>query len=258
MPKSLPTQAKLTTHGLGAWYGDAQVLQSVDIEFFANSVTAIIGPSGSGKTTLIRCLNRMHELVRGARVEGKVRLDGNDVYESATDVARLRQRVGMVFESANPFPTMSIRDNVLAGLRMTGKFDAETADAVVEKSLTQAALWDEAKDILERPGVSLSSGQQQRLCIARAIAVAPEVLLLDEPCSSLDPIATAKIEDLLRELRRRYTIVLVTHSMQQATRVSEYTAFFLDGTLVEHAPTDTLFTSPRDPRTEDYITGKFG
>ena len=252
------TIAKLATRDLCAWYEDNQVLDSIGIDFFEHTVTAIIGPSGSGKTTLIRCLNRMHELIPGTRSSGEVLLDGTRIDTDGIDPARLRQRVGMVFQRANPFPTMSIRENVLAGLRLTGTYAPDKADASLEHALSQAALWDEVKDILERPGLSLSGGQQQRLCIARALAVAPEVLLLDEPCASLDPIATARIEDLLRELSSSYTIIVVTHSMQQATRVSEHTAFFLGGNLVEYAPTDTLFTSPRDSRTEDYITGKFG
>ncbi|MBT8494054.1 MAG: phosphate ABC transporter ATP-binding protein [Deltaproteobacteria bacterium] len=249
---------KLETEKLSAWYGDTRAVSEIDIQFQANSVTAIIGPSGCGKTTLIRCLNRMHELGGDAGQSGRVLLDGADIYAAEADPARVRQRIGMVFDRATPFPTMSIRDNVLAGLALTGQLDRYDADEVVERSLSQAALWDEVKDVLARPGTSLSSGQQQRLCIARALTVEPEVLLLDEPCATLDPIATARIEDLLRELRSSYTIVIVTHSMRQATRVSEYTAFILGGKLVEFAESDQLFTSPRDSRTEDYITGKFG
>ena len=252
------TKVKLETRALSAWYGSVQAVDSIDIQFHEATVTAIIGPSGCGKTTLIRCLNRMHELGQDTRSSGEVLLEGASIYGADHEPARVRQRIGMVFDRATPFPTMSIRDNVLAGLALTGHLDPERADEMVETSLSQAALWDEVKDVLERPGTSLSTGQQQRLCIARALTVEPEVLLLDEPCATLDPIATARIEDLLRELRSRYTIVIVTHSMRQATRVSEYTAFLLDGKLVEYAESDQLFTSPRDSRTEDYITGKFG
>jgi phosphate transport system ATP-binding protein len=221
-------------------------------------VTAIIGPSGCGKSTFIRCLNRMHEQSPIAHIKGKVLLDDQDIYDRAVDPVLLRRRVGMVFQKPNPFPTMSIRDNVLAGLRLTGTLRREKAGEIVEKALVQAALWGEVKDRLHDSGGTLSGGQQQRLCIARALAVNPDVLLMDEPCSALDPIATARIEDLLHVLRDRYTIVIVTHNMQQATRVSDRTAFFLSGDLVEFAATDDLFTSPKDSRTEDYITGKFG
>jgi phosphate transport system ATP-binding protein len=221
-------------------------------------VTAVIGPSGCGKSTFIRCLNRMHELVPSARAHGKVELDGEDVYAPDIDPVLLRRRVGMVFQKPNPSPTMSIRDNVLSGKYLTHTFKRDEADRIVESALKQAALWDDVKDRLNAPGTSLSGGQQQRLCIARALAVHPDVLLMDEPCSALDPIATARIEDLIHELKERYTIVIVTHNMQQAARVSDQTAFFLQGDLVEAAPTNTIFTKPKDPRTEDYITGKFG
>ena len=224
----------------------------------ARRITAIIGPSGCGKSTFIRCLNRMHELVPEARLAGRVLLDGADIYAPGVDPVLLRRRVGMVFQKPNPFPTMSIRDNVLAGLRLTGAYDRGRADSVVETALRGAALWDEVKDRLDEPGVGLSGGQQQRLCIARTLAVEPEVVLMDEPCSALDPIATARIEDLMSELKARYTLVIVTHNMQQAARVSDRTAFFLDGELIEVAETNSLFTSPQDRRTEDYITGKFG
>lgn len=257
-PPATQAKAKLNAEELRAWYGANQVLHDIDVEFEENTVTALIGPSGSGKTTLLRCLNRMHEMLPGARVEGDVLLDGVSIYGSASNTARLRQRVGMVFQKAAPFPTMSIRENVVAGRRLTGIHTPDSESDVIEQALSQAALWEDARDILDRPGTSLSEGQKQRLCIARALAVEPEVLLLDEPCASLDPMATARIEDLLRELSNSYTIVIVTHNMQQATRVSDHTAFFIDGNLVEYAPTDNLFTSPRDPRTEDYITGKFG
>ena len=220
-------------------------------------VPAIIGPSGCGKSTFVRCLNRLHEVVPGARVAGRVLLDGVDVYGRGVDPVRVRRRVGMVFQKPNPFPTLSIRGNVLAGLRLSG-VRPDDAEARAERALRQAALWDEVKDVLGRSGASLSGGQQQRLCIARSLALEPEVLLMDEPCSALDPIATAKVEELIHELAERLTIVIVTHNMQQAARVSHVTAFFYLGELVEHAATDTLFTKPSDPRTEDYITGRFG
>jgi len=251
---------KISVNGLRAWFGTHEVLKGIDLVIPARQVTAIIGPSGCGKSTFIRCLNRMHELVSGARSEGKVLLDETDVYAGDVDPVLLRRRVGMVFQKPNPFPSMSIRDNVLAGLKLTkrlGKEGRKPAD-VCENALRQAALWDEVKDILDKPGTSLSGGQQQRLCIARTLAVDPEVVLMDEPCSSLDPIATARIEDLLHDLRREYTIIIVTHNLQQATRVSDRTGFFLQGDLIELGDTDQIFTSPRDRRTEDYITGKFG
>jgi phosphate transport system ATP-binding protein len=248
---------KLQAERLRAWFGKAQALKGIDLSIPARKVTAIIGPSGCGKSTFIRCLNRMHEVVQGARVEGSVRLDGRDIYAAGVDPVRIRRRVGMVFQKPNPFPTMSIRENVLAGARLNG-LSMPDPDAVVEKALRQAALWDEVKDSLDRSGVSLSGGQQQRLCIARALALEPEVLLMDEPCSALDPIATAKVEELIHEIGERLTIVIVTHNMQQAARVSDYTAFFLMGELVEHSETDALFTKPTDSRTEDYITGRFG
>ncbi len=250
--------AKILARRVNAWFGARQVLRGIDMAIPAMRVTAIIGPSGCGKSTFIRCLNRMHEMVPGARFEGTVELDGCDIYDRSMDPVELRRRVGMVFQKPNPFPTMSIRDNVLAGLKLTNRLDSATAGQVLERSLRHAALWDEVKDILDNPGIGLSGGQQQRLCIARALAVDPEVVLMDEPCSALDPIATARIEDLIHELRHRYTIVIVTHNMQQATRVSDRTAFFLSGDLVEYGETDQVFTAPRDQRTEDYITGKFG
>ncbi len=259
-PSSKKAKAKLKVQatGLKAWFGSNQVVKGVDLAIPAQQVTAIIGPSGCGKSTFIRCLNRMHELVPDTKSEGKVELDGEDVYASGVDPVLLRRRVGMVFQKPNPFPSMSIRDNVLAGLRLTHSLKRERADEITEKALRQAALWDEVKDRLRDAGAGLSGGQQQRLCIARALAVEPEVLLMDEPCSALDPIATARIEDLIHSLKDDYTIVIVTHNMQQAARVSDRTAFFLSGELVEDAPTDRLFTSPSDSRTEDYITGKFG
>jgi phosphate transport system ATP-binding protein len=250
--------AKVSVRDLDAWFGNNHVLKTIAMDIPARQVTAVIGPSGCGKSTFIRCINRLHELVPGARVAGTVRLDDDDVYAPHVDPVLLRRRVGMVFQKPNPFPSMSIRDNVLAGLRLTRRHARARAGEITERALRQAALWDEVKDHLDQPGVSLSGGQQQRLCIARTLAVEPEVVLMDEPCSALDPIATARIEDLLHDLRKDYTIVIVTHNLQQATRVSDRTAFFLTGDLIEYGDTDTLFTSPRDQRTEDYITGKFG
>jgi phosphate transport system ATP-binding protein len=243
---------------LNAWFGTTHILRDIDLVIAPVAVTAIIGPSGCGKSTFVRCLNRMHEVVPGARVSGTVMLDSEDLYAPGADPVQIRRRVGMVFQKPNPFPTMSVFDNVAAGFRLAGRHNrAELADTV-ERALRQAALWDEVKDHLGKSGASLSGGQQQRLCIARALAVEPEVLLMDEPCSALDPIATAKIEELIVELRRSLTIVIVTHNMQQAARVSEATGFFLLGELVEFGVTRELFTSPRDKRTEDYITGRFG
>jgi phosphate transport system ATP-binding protein len=249
---------KIKVTGLHAWFSNHEVLKGIDLMVPAREVTAIIGPSGCGKSTFIRCLNRMHELVAGARATGQVTLDDTDVYAPGVDPVLLRRRVGMVFQKPNPFPSMSIRDNVLAGLRLTKRLDRSSAGEIVERALRHAALWEEVKDKLEKPGTSLSGGQQQRLCIARTLAVDPEVVLMDEPCSALDPIATAKIEDLLHDLRRDYTIIIVTHNLQQATRVSDKTGFFLQGELVEFGATGRLFTQPQDQRTEDYITGKFG
>ena len=246
------------TVGLKAGFGKTEVLHGISLDLAARQVTAIIGPSGCGKSTFIRVLNRMHELVPGAWATGEAWLDDEDVFAPAVDPVLLRRRVGMVFQKPNPFPTMSIRENVLAGLRLTGRLKRGDADDVLERSLRQAALWDEVKDRLAAPGGGLSGGQQQRLCIARALAVDPEVLLMDEPCSALDPIATARVEDLIHVLRERYTIIIVTHSMQQAARVSQRTAFFLLGELVEVDDTEKIFTRPADRRTEDYITGKFG
>jgi len=244
--------------GLSAWFGDNQVLKGVDLTIAPNAVTAIIGPSGCGKSTFIRCLNRMHETVAGARVTGEVLLNGDDLYAPAVDPVEVRRRVGMVFQKANPFPTMSIWDNVAAGLRLAGIRRRAALQEEVERALRQAALWDEVKDDLDKSGVSLSGGQQQRLCIARALAVEPQVLLMDEPCSALDPIATARIEELMHDLKKDLTIAIVTHNMQQAGRVSEWTGFFLLGELVEFGATRELFRTPRDPRTEAYITGRFG
>jgi len=252
------TGHKFAVRELCAWFGDKRVLHGINLNIAAHEATAVIGPSGCGKSTFIRCLNRMHELVTSARMEGTIRLDGADVYDGRIDPVLLRRRVGMVFQKPNPFPSMSVRENVLAGLRLTRSLPEDGKDEILEQALSRAALWDEVKDRLDDAGVGLSVGQQQRLCIARALAVNPDVLLMDEPCSALDPIATAKIEDLIHSLKQSYTIVIVTHSMQQAARVSDRTAFFLSGNLIEFSATDRIFTSPRDSRTEDYITGKFG
>jgi phosphate transport system ATP-binding protein len=250
-------QPKMRTEALRAWFGPTLVLKGISLPLLEHKVTAIIGPSGCGKSTFIRCLNRMHEVVPGARAEGRVLLEAEDVYAPAVDPVRLRRRVGMVFQKPNPFPTMSIRDNVLAGLRLNG-VRARDAQALVERALKQVALWDEVKDSLDRSGTSLSGGQQQRLCIARCLALEPEVILMDEPCSALDPIATARVEELIHELRSSYTIVIVTHNMQQAARVANYTAFFYLGELVEYDKTDVIFTRPTQQKTEDYVTGRFG
>ena len=254
-----PTEAtKFQVKDLKAGFGSNEVLHGINMDVPDRGVTAIIGPSGCGKSTLIRCLNRMHEQVPSAYATGNVLLEGVDVYGAGVDPVLLRRRVGMVFQKPNPFPSMSIRDNVLAGLKLTGRLDKGKADEIVERALTQAALWDEVKDRLDDRGIGLSGGQQQRLCIARSMAVEPDVILMDEPCSALDPIATARIEDLIHQLKENYTIVIVTHNMQQAARASDQTAFLLMGELVEMSPTSQLFTSPTDKRTEDYITGKFG
>src|SRR5216110_3649420 len=247
---------KLSVESVSAWYGEKLAIQDITMDIEDRMVTAVIGPSGCGKSTLIRCLNRMHETIPKARVEGKVLLQGEDIY--AASPVSVRRRIGMVFQKANPFPTMSIYDNVAAGLRLAGVRNRAVLNDAVERALTHAALWDEVKDRLDRPGSSLSGGQQQRLCIARALAVEPEVMLMDEPCSALDPIATAKIEELIYELKAKYTIVTVTHNMQQAGRVSDYTAFFYLGPLIEFGPTTKIFTNPTERQTEDYITGRFG
>jgi phosphate transport system ATP-binding protein len=242
---------------LSAFYGDNPALRGVTLEFRPNEVTAIIGPSGCGKSTLVRCVNRMHEEIPGARVEGQVLLDDEDIYAAGTDPVAVRAAIGMVFQKANPFPTMSVFENVAAGLKLTGRKGRDLSKRV-ESALSGAGLWEEVKDRLHRPGSALSGGQQQRLCIARAIAVEPEVILMDEPCSALDPQATLRIEELVSELKTRYTIAIVTHNMQQAARVADSTAFMLNGELVEFAPTDKIFTNPGDKRTEDYVTGRFG
>jgi phosphate transport system ATP-binding protein len=243
---------------LNAWFGKTHALQDISIAMPANHATAIIGPSGCGKSTFVRCLNRMHETVPNARATGSVRMGDLDVY-NGTSATRIRRRIGMVFQKPNPFPTMSIYDNVAAGLKLNGFRNRRKLDEIVEESLQRSALWDEVKDTLrKKSGASLSGGQQQRLCIARALAVEPQVLLMDEPCSALDPISTGKIEELIFQLKDHYTIVIVTHNMQQASRVAEYTGFFLLGKLIEFDKTEKIFTTPSDKRTEDYITGRFG
>ena len=243
---------------LSIWYGQKEAIHDVTIDIPPNNVTAIIGPSGCGKSTFLRCLNRMHELVPNTRVEGSILFQGEDLYSPGTDPTIVRRRIGMVFQKSNPFPTMSIEENVIVGLRLNGLRNRRLLVERTEKALRMSALWDEVKNDLHKPGMSLSGGQQQRLCIARAIAVEPEVLLMDEPASALDPIATMKIEELIRELRNSYTIVIVTHNMQQAVRVSDQTAFFYVGKLIEFDETSRLFSHPKEKRTEDYITGRFG
>ncbi len=250
-------EAKISTEDLRVYFGKTRVLHGVNLAVVKGAVTAIIGPSGCGKSTYLRCLNRMHEITPGARVEGRILLDDQDIHGSWIDPVLVRRRVGMVFQKPNPFPTMSIRENVLAGITLNGLRATDT-DGVVERRLRQVALWDEVKDNLGRSGSSLSGGQQQRLCIARALALEPEVLLMDEPCSALDPIATARVEELIHELKESYTIVIVTHNMQQAARVSDHTAFFYLGELVEFGSTSRIFTNPSQKRTEDYVTGRFG
>ena len=257
-PAPAPRARAFEVKNLSIWYGEKQAIKDVSMEIPAKAVTAIIGPSGCGKSTFLRCLNRMHELVPRTRVEGEILFRGENLYASDVDPAMIRRRVGMVFQKSNPFPTMSIEENVLVGLRLNGVHNRKILNERLEESLRMAALWDEVKHDLKKPGLSISGGQQQRLCIARAIAVEPEVLLMDEPCSALDPIATAKIEELIRELRDKYTIVIVTHNMQQASRVSDKTAFFYVGELIEFGETAQLFNRPRERQTEDYITGRFG
>lgn len=250
--------AVLEVRNLNAWFGQTQAVKNISLEFERNKVAAIIGPSGCGKSTFIRCLNRLHEEVDEASADGKVMLDGSDIYGSDVDPVAIRRKIGMVFQKPNPFPTLSVFENVAVGLKLAGVRKSSFLKEVVERSLTLAALWDEVKDKLHSPGTSLSGGQQQRLCIARALAVEPSVLLMDEPTSALDPISTAKIEELVTELKKTVSIVMVTHNMQQAARVSDCTAFFLLGDLVEFGETSKVFTTPKDPRTERYITGRFG
>jgi phosphate transport system ATP-binding protein len=249
---------KITARNVDVYYGDKQALFGVDLDIRKQKVTSLIGPSGCGKSTFLRCINRMNDVVDGCRVDGRIHLDGRDIYDRKIDVVQLRALVGMVFQKPNPFPK-SIYDNVAYGPRLHGlAATKDETDEIVESSLIRAGLWTEVKDRLAEPGTGLSGGQQQRLCIARAIAVSPEVILMDEPCSALDPIATARIEELIDELRRNFTIVIVTHSMQQAARVSQRTAFFHLGSIVEVGDTEEIFTNPREQRTQDYITGRFG
>ena len=258
---ALPVQAEevaFDINNFSLWYGQRQALISVSIKIPARKVTAIIGPSGCGKSTFLRALNRMHELTPGTRLEGSLRHFGDDLYGPGVEAVAIRRRVGMVFQKSNPFPTMSIAENVLVGLRLNGVRDKAVLKDRLEQSLRMAALWDEVKDVLNKPGTSLSGGQQQRLCIARSLAVQPETLLMDEPCSALDPIATAKIEELIQTLREQYTVVIVTHNMQQAARCSDRTAFFYMGRLIEFGDTRNMFTNPGNPQTEAYVSGRFG
>jgi len=256
-PRDDAPSIKMKAENLRAWFGPKEALHGIALRIAERRVTSIIGPSGCGKTTLLRCLNRMHETTHGARVEGRVLLDGEDIYAPGKSPAPIRTRIGMIFKKPYPFPNMSVRENVLAGLALNGLQD-KRPDELVERVLRKVALWDDVKDDLGRPGTSLARGQKQRLCIARALALQPEVLLMDEPASTLDPIAASRIEELIHELRADYSVVLVTHNMQQAARVSDYTAFMYMGELLEYDRTDRIFTNPRERRTEDYLTGKFG
>ncbi len=250
-------ETKISTADLNLYYGTNHALKNINLDIYANQITALIGPSGCGKSTYLKTLNRMNDLVDGVRIEGTVLLDGENIYDPRVDTTLLRKKVGMVFQQPNPFP-MSIYDNIAYGPRIHGIKARGRLDEIVEKSLRGAALWDEVKDRLKKSALGLSGGQQQRLCIARALAVEPEVLLMDEPTSALDPISTLKIEDLMDELKKDYTVVIVTHNMQQATRIADYTAFFLVGEIIEYAPTTELFSHPKEKKTEDYITGRFG
>lgn len=249
---------KVSVRHLNSWFGTKQALKDINFDVKENAVTALIGPSGCGKTTLIRCLNRMNEMTAGAAVKGSVLLDDVDIYDKSVDPVIIKRRMGMVFQKPNPFPTMSIYDNVAAGLKLNGIKDKKLISEIVEESLRGAALWEEVKDELDKPGISLSGGQQQRLCIARALAMQPEVLLMDEPTSALDPIASSKIEELINDLKKDLTIIIVTHNMQQAARVSDYTAFMYLGEMVEYGPTKQVFENPQKELTERYISGKFG
>lgn len=250
-------ETKISTSDLNLYYGNNHALKNINLDIYENQITAFIGPSGCGKSTYLKTLNRMNDLVPNVTINGKVLIDGEDIYDPKVDTTLLRKKVGIVFQQPNPFP-MSIYDNIAYGPRIHGIKGKAELDAIVEKSLRGAALWDEVKDRLKRSALGLSGGQQQRLCIARALAVEPEILLMDEPTSALDPISTLKIEDLMGELKKNYTVVIVTHNMQQATRIADYTAFFLVGEVVEYAPTTDLFSHPREKKTEDYITGRFG
>jgi len=255
-PSAPATGRAMTVDKLNAYYGENHAIKDVTINYEANRVTAMIGPSGCGKSTVLRCLNRMHEEIPGAYAQGSVQLDDINIYGSKVDIVAVRRAIGMVFQKPNPFPTMSIYDNVAAGMRLAGIKGVDVSERV-ESSLVGAGLWEEVKDRLNKPGIGLSGGQQQRLCIARTIAVKPEVILMDEPCSALDPIATLKVEELIDELKKDFTIVIVTHNMQQAARVADTTAFFYLGELIEHAPTAKIFSTPDQSRTEEYVTGKF-
>jgi phosphate transport system ATP-binding protein len=254
---SVAEKTQFTVKDLNLWYGSHHALKGINVDLPARQITALIGPSGCGKSTFLRCLNRMNDLIEGVKIKGEVRLDNENIYAPATDVVELRKRVGMVFQRPNPFPK-SIYDNIAYGPRLHGKINRAELEELVEQCLRQAALWDEVKDMLKKSALDLSGGQQQRLCIARAMAVQPEVILMDEPCSALDPLSTFRIEELMLELKNKYTVVLVTHNMFQASRVSLYTGFFLTGDLVEFGKTETLFEAPKDSRTDDYIRGRFG
>jgi phosphate transport system ATP-binding protein len=256
--RPLGTAPIIKVEKLNVWYGKQQALYDVDFEVDRQSVTAIIGPSGCGKSTLVRTMNRLHDLVPNSRLTGEIKLDGTDIYGNGVNAADVRRRVGMVFQKPNPFPNLSIRDNVVAGLKQTGRWDGKVLDEMAQTCLEKVSLWDEVKGKLGNSGASLSGGQQQRLCIARALAVKPEVLLMDEPCSALDPLATAKIEELVVELKKQYTVVIVTHNLQQAARVSDSTAFMYLGKVVEHDETGTIFEQPKEELTRRYVTGKFG
>jgi phosphate transport system ATP-binding protein len=249
---------KVSIRNLEAWFGSKQALKNINLDVEQKTATAVIGPSGCGKTTLIKCLNRMHEMTPGAKAKGQVIIDGMDIYARNIDPVIIKRRIGMVFQKPNPFPTMSIYDNVVAGLKLNGIRDKRLMDEIVKDSLEGAALWDEVKNELGKPGMGLSGGQQQRLCIARALAMQPEVLLMDEPTSALDPVASSKIEDLVHDLKKRYTVIIVTHNMQQAARVSDHTAFMYLGELIEYSPTKKMFENPEKELTERYISGKFG
>jgi len=249
---------KLSISSLNAWFGTKHALKNIDIDFKENCITALIGPSGCGKTTLLRCINRMHEMTPGASVKGQIILDDLDIYNKGSDPVVVKRRMGMVFQKPNPFPTMSIYDNVASGLKLNGVKDKSLIKDIVQESLQGAGLWDEVKNDLNKPGISISGGQQQRLCIARALAMQPEILLMDEPTSALDPIASSKIEELIRELNERLTVIIVTHNLQQAARVSDYTTFMYLGELIEYGPTAQLFKNPQKELTERYISGKFG
>jgi len=254
-----PPRCIIDVENVSAWYGNKIVIKNISMGIGVRSITALIGPSGCGKSTFIRCINRMHEVAEGGRVAGRIAKDGQDIYAPGIDPVDIRRSIGMVFQRASVFPTMSIFNNVASGITLTRFWSRRSGlQDVVERSLRKAALWDEVKDKLDQPGASLSGGQQQRLCIARAIAIEPEIILMDEPCSALDPISTLKIEELMLEIKKDYTVIIVTHNMQQAARVSDWTGFLLMGELIEYSPTREVFTVPKDKRTEDYITGRFG